>query len=140
VTISSAGDLDPASRFFTAGDADRIVYLPEGVEPPDRLAGTAKLVAAGAPLDLAMVLADLAARGVRLLMVEGGTAMHTLFLTAGLVDEIQLVVAPLFVGDPAAPRFVAPGAFPQDAGHRMRLAEVRALDDVVLLRYLLGRE
>jgi 5-amino-6-(5-phosphoribosylamino)uracil reductase len=140
VTISSAGDIDPASRFFTAGDADRIVYLPEGVEPPDRLAGMAKLVAAGAPLDPAVVLADLAARGVRLLMVEGGTAMHTLFLTAGLVDEIQLVVAPLFVGDPAAPRFVAPGAFPHDAGHRMRLAEVRALDDVVLLRYLLGRE
>ena len=140
VTISSGGDLDPEARFFTAGDTDRIVYLPSGVEPPDRLAAVATVVAAGAPLDPTLVLADLAARGVRRLMVEGGTAMHTLFLTAGLVDEIQLVVAPFFVGDPASPRFVGAGAFPHDARHRMRLAEVRTVDDVVLLRYLLGRE
>ena len=86
------------------------------------------------------MLADLAGRGVRRLMVEGGTAVHTLFLTADLVDEIQLAVAPLFVGDPAAPRFVAAGAFPRDARHRMRLAEARPVGDVVLLRYLLGRE
>jgi 5-amino-6-(5-phosphoribosylamino)uracil reductase len=86
------------------------------------------------------VLADLADRGVRRLMIEGGTAVHTLFLAADLVDEIQLAVAPLFVGDPAAPRFVTAGAFPHDAGHRMRLAEARPVGDVVLLRYLLGRE
>jgi 5-amino-6-(5-phosphoribosylamino)uracil reductase len=100
----------------------------------------ATVVAAGDPLDPALVLADLHGRGVRTLLVEGGTAVHTLLLTADLVDEIQLVVAPLFVGDPDAPRFVGGGAFPHDAGHRMRLAEARPLGDVVLLRYLLGRE
>ena len=91
------------------------MYLPAGVPPPAGLAAVATVAAAGDPLDPARVLADLAGRGVRRLMVEGGTAMHTLFLTAGLVDELQLVVAPLFVGDPAAPRFVAAGAFPHDA-------------------------
>jgi 5-amino-6-(5-phosphoribosylamino)uracil reductase len=140
ITITRGGDLDPAARFFTAGDAEKIVYLPAGVPPPCRLDALATVVAAGDPLDPVLVLRDLAGRGIRRLLVEGGTAVHTLLLTADLVDEIQLVVAPLFVGDPDAPRFVGAGAFPHDAGHRMRLAEARTLGDVVLLRYLLGRE
>jgi 5-amino-6-(5-phosphoribosylamino)uracil reductase len=91
---------------------------------------------AGEPLDLHRLLADLRGRGVARLMVEGGTAVHTLFLTTGVVDELQLVVAPFFVGDADAPRFVGPGRFPQDAAHRMRLAEARPIGDLVLLRYL----
>jgi len=46
------------------------------------------------------------------------------------------VIAPFFVGDPAAPRLVGPGRFPQNPGNRMTLAEVRQIGDVVLLRYL----
>jgi 5-amino-6-(5-phosphoribosylamino)uracil reductase len=137
-TISSGGDLDPTARFFTTGDQPKLVYLPEGVPVPDKLRAAATVVAAGAPLDPGLVLADLHERGVRRLLVEGGTAMHTLFLTAGLVDELQLAVAPLFVGDADAPRFVGPGAFPHGATDRMRLVEVSRVDDVVLARYLLG--
>jgi 5-amino-6-(5-phosphoribosylamino)uracil reductase len=137
-TISARGDLDPAARFFTAGDQPKLVYLPDGVVAPAAVSGVAEVVAAGDPLDPRRVLADLHGRGVRRLLVEGGTAVHTLFLTAGLVDELQLAVAPVFVGDAAAPRFVGPGAFPHGAGERMRLVEVSRVDDVVLARYLLG--
>lgn len=137
-TISSRADLDPAARFFTTGDRPKLVYLPAGVPVPEPLRGVATVVPAGAPLDPGLVLADLHGRGVRRLLVEGGTAMHTLFLTAGLVDELQLAVAPLFVGDAGAPRFVGPGSFPHGAADRMRLVEVSRVDDVVLARYLLG--
>ena len=140
VTISTGGALDPAARFFSTGDTTTLVYLPSGVSPPTALTAVATVVGAGDPLDPGRVLADLADRGVRRLMIEGGTAVHTLFLTSGLVDEIQLAVAPLFVGEPDAPRFVAAGAFPHGVGHRMRLAEVRPVGDVALLRYLLGGE
>jgi hypothetical protein len=58
-------------------------------------------------------------------------------LAAGLADEVQLVIAPFFVGDPDAPRFVGAAAFPWDSGHPMTLAEARPIGDVVLLRYLL---
>jgi 5-amino-6-(5-phosphoribosylamino)uracil reductase len=64
--------------------------------------------------------------------------MHTQFLTRGLVDELQLVVAPFFVGDSRAPRFVGDGAFPWGADRRAELAEVRQIGDVVLLRYKLS--
>ncbi len=56
---------------------------------------------------------------------------------AGLADELQLVVAPVFVGDPRAPRFVDPGAYPFTAPRRARLAEVRRVGDAALLRYAL---
>jgi 5-amino-6-(5-phosphoribosylamino)uracil reductase len=71
-------------------------------------------------------------------MVEGGGTVHTQFLSAGLVDELQLVVAPFFVGDSRAPRFVGDGAFPWTPEHRAELAEVRQIGDVVLLRYKLS--
>ncbi|MDI2128331.1 RibD family protein [Yinghuangia seranimata] len=140
VVLTGGGDLDPASAFFTAGTCGKVVYCAAGGvdRAEQRLGAVADVVDAGEPLDLERVLADLHARGVRRLMVEGGGRVHTWFLTAGLVDEIHAVVAPFFVGDPAAPRFVGPGGFPYGPDRRMRLAETRRIGDVVLLRYLLG--
>ena len=60
------------------------------------------------------------------------------FLGAGLADELHVVVAPFFVGDPLAPRVVADGRSPWNPDRPARLAEVRQLDDVVLLRYALS--
>jgi riboflavin-specific deaminase-like protein len=138
-TITASGHLDPAARFFTAGDTGKLVYATTGgvAGAREAVGGVSTVVDAGDPLDLPAMLADLRGRGVERLMVEGGTALHTMFLTAGLTDELQLVVAPFFVGEAAAPRFVGPGRFPHDTGHRMRLAEARPIGDLVLLRYLL---
>jgi 5-amino-6-(5-phosphoribosylamino)uracil reductase len=105
----------------------------------EAVGSVATVVGAGTPIDLRVVLDDLADRKVERLLVEGGGTIHTQFLTAGLVDEIQLVIAPFFVGDAGAPRFVHPGRFPQDAAHPMTLAEVRQIGNVVLLRYLGSR-
>jgi 5-amino-6-(5-phosphoribosylamino)uracil reductase len=140
VTFTSGGDLDPAASFFTAGDVEKLVYAASSAldKTRERLASVATVVDAGEPLDLHKVLADLAARGVGRLMVEGGGKVHTGFLTAGLADEIHLVIAPFFVGDPAAPRFVGHGTFPHHPGNRMHLAETQQIGDVVLLRYLLN--
>jgi 5-amino-6-(5-phosphoribosylamino)uracil reductase len=81
---------------------------------------------------------DLGARGVQRLMVEGGGMVHTQFLTDNLADELQLVVAPFFVGDSRATRFVNDGRFPWNPSRRATLAEVRQIGDMVLLRYALS--
>jgi 5-amino-6-(5-phosphoribosylamino)uracil reductase len=140
VTLTGHGDLDPAAAFFAAGDVDKLVYCGSSAfeKARHRLAGRATVVDAGDPVDLARVLADLAGRGVRRLLVEGGSGIHTGFLTAGLADELHLVVAPFFVGDCRAPRFVGDGTFPWTAGRRARLVRVEQIDDVVLLRYALS--
>ncbi len=140
VTITGSGDLDPGLRFWHHG-GDKLVYCPDPVVPKlrERLGGLADVAGLGADLDLAALLADLHDRGVGRLMVEGGGTVHTQFLTAGLADEIHLAVAPFFIGDPAAPRFVNAGAFANGPGDRMILAEARTVGDVALLRYLVRK-
>lgn len=138
VTLTSHGDLDPEARFFTSGDVPKLVYTgtPAVDELAKRLAPAAEVIDAGNPTDLRFLLADLYRRGVRSLMVEGGSTIHTQFLTSGQVDEIHLVIAPFLVGDSAAPRFVRDGQFPWDSANRLHLAEARQIGDVVLLRYV----
>lgn len=140
VTVTSRGELDPAAAFFRAGDVDKLVYCSsEAVDGTrDRLGDAATVVDAGKPVDFCHLLADLHDRGVRRLMVEGGGQVHTQFLTLGLVDELHLVIAPFFVGDSRAPRFVGDGAFPWGPDRRASLVEVRKIGDVVLLRYALS--
>jgi 5-amino-6-(5-phosphoribosylamino)uracil reductase len=140
VTLTSGGELEPAARFFTLGDGEKLVYCPDataaGLE--SRVGSLAKVVALGAEVQMADVVADLGARGVHRLMVEGGGDVHTQFLAAGIADELQLVVAPFFVGDSRARRFVGDGDFPFSAGRRAELVETRAIGDVALLRYALS--
>jgi len=140
VTITRCGELDATAQFFATGETDKIVYSASSAFDKTRqnVGDVATVVDAGEPVDLSLAMADLAARGITKLMVEGGSTMHTQFLAAGLADELQLVVAPFFVGDSQAPRFVNDGRFPWTSHHRARLAEVTQIDDVVLLRYALS--
>ncbi|WP_127503409.1 RibD family protein [Actinoplanes solisilvae] len=139
VTVTARCDIDPEARFFSVGDVDKLVYCTSASydSARERLGQVATVVDGGDPIDLHLVMDDLSARGVRRLMVEGGGTMHTQFLTEGLADELQLVVAPFFVGDSRAPRFVSDGDFPWGPSSRATLAEVRQIGDVVLLRYAL---
>lgn len=137
VTLTGSGDVDPGAAFFTTGDTEKLVYTTECAAPAvrARVGDVATVVTAGRRIDVHAVLADLVDRKVERLMVEGGGATHTLFLTAGVVDELHVVYAPFFVGQADAPRFVNPARFPQNPGCRMTLTETRQLGDVVLLCY-----
>jgi 5-amino-6-(5-phosphoribosylamino)uracil reductase len=139
VTVTRSGDLDPGARLFTEPGSGTVVYAAAAAFGPlvRRLAETATVVDAGPTVDLSWVLDDLHGRGVRRLMVEGGRRVFTQLLSEGLADELQLVVAPVFVGDARAPRFVEDAAFPFTAPNRARLAEVRRVGDAALLRYAL---
>jgi riboflavin-specific deaminase-like protein len=141
VTLTASGDLDPAARFFDAtSGAGPVVYCaaPQAPKLQNMLNDIAPVIAVPPPVELGAILADLSRRGVHRLLVEGGARLGREFLANGLVDELALAVAPFFVGAAAAPRFAGPGVYPHDPARPMHLAEVRQLDDVVLLRYLLG--
>lgn len=140
VTVTEHADLDACSKFFTTGDNDKLVYCASRSLPVARrrLGGVATVIDGGQPVEVARLTEDLYDRGVRQLMVEGGGRVHTQFLTAGIADELHLVVAPFFVGTSRAHRFVGDGAFPWNPDHRARLAETRQIGDVVLLRYALS--
>ena len=140
ITVTERVELDPGADFFTTGDAEKLVYCasPRLRDARSRLGSVATVVDGGQPVAMRRIAEDLGARGVERLMVEGGGQVHTQFLTGNLADELQLVVAPFFVGDSRAPRFVSDGRFPWNPARRARLAEVRQIGDVVLLRYALS--
>jgi 5-amino-6-(5-phosphoribosylamino)uracil reductase len=140
ITVTNRGDLDARSNFFATGDVEKLVYTstPHVPDALDRLGPVATIVDGGRRVRMRWLSEDLADRGVERLMVEGGGVVHTQFLADDLVDELQLVVAPFFVGDSSAPRFVTDGRFPWNANRRATLAEVRQIGDVVLLRYALS--
>ena len=133
VTVSGSGDLDPAANFWHTGGEKIVFTTDKGAERARALGLAADVVPLGPDLGWRRLLEHLHdARGVRRLMVEGGGTIHTQLLQQGLADELQLVLAPLFVGDPDAPRLFGPGAYQPG---RLRLTETRRIEDVVLMRY-----
>jgi 5-amino-6-(5-phosphoribosylamino)uracil reductase len=140
VTVTCGARLDPRALFFTTGESEKLVYCPSAGLPlaRSRLGAVATVVDGGPRVSMAGIAQDLHERGVRRLMVEGGGTIHTQFLTAALADELQLVVAPFFVGDSRARRFVGDGPFPFGADRPAALADVRRIGEVVLLRYALS--
>ncbi|MFI9317469.1 dihydrofolate reductase family protein [Streptomyces althioticus] len=133
VMVSGSGDLDPAARFWHTGGEKVLYTTGKGAERARALGIAADVVPLGDTVEWRPLLEHLHdVRGVRRLMVEGGGRIHTQLTTEGLADELQLVLAPLFVGDPDAPRLFGPGSY---QGGRLRLVETRPVGDVVLTRY-----
>ena len=133
VVLSASGDLDRSAAVFTAQPSD----ASSGADSTDSAEPVETTVVSGA---LGDILDDLAKRGVRRLMVEGGASVLSRFLAADLADELQIATAPFLVGDPAAPRAFGDDAFPQSPRRRMILADSHSLGDVVYARYLVARD
>lgn len=140
VTVTRGALLDPQSAFFLADGTEKLVYCAHSSVTYARhqLGSKATVIDAGHPVQLRRVTEELYERGVTRLLVEGGGTIHTQFLSEGLADELQLVVAPIFVGDSKAVRFVNDGLFPWTEGRRAELVDVSRIDDQVLLRYALS--
>lgn len=88
------------------GDAPTLyVHAPDVKPPRDFTAGRAHVPVRDGNLDLDAVLALLAAREVNEVQVEAGATLAGALLTAGLVDEVLLYVAPVLLGVGARPLF-----------------------------------
>ncbi|NNH74329.1 deaminase [Nocardia uniformis] len=139
VTVTRSGDIDPEARMFhhyIEGGKPLVYTTIEGAEKiGDGLSAVAEVVGIADPDFWGTMLDDLGGRGVQKLIVEGGTQIHTAFLEAGLADELRYAIAPLLIGQSAAPRFVNPAEFPGGSRRRLEFVDATVLDDVVVLRY-----
>lgn len=137
--VSRSLDLDPGSRLFTDTQV-RPILLTCRRSPADRrqaLAGLADVVEAGdEDVDLSAALAQLADRGLRHVICEGGPHLFGWLLAAGLVDELCLTVAPLLAGGRAG-RIVA--GLESQVTDPMRLLHVLEDDGHLFLRYAVQR-
>jgi len=71
--------------------------------------GAARVLRLPAPLDLALLLARLAAEGLTRIFVEGGGVTVSRFLAAGCLDRLHVTVAPVILGS-GIPAFTLPQA------------------------------
>ncbi|WP_370948731.1 RibD family protein [Amycolatopsis sp. cg5] len=134
VTVTRSGALGRDLKFWHCGGR-KLVYTTDSGQRQLDLRDLADVVSLGESVDFGALLDDLGARGVDRLMVEGGASIHTAFLAAGLADEVRMAVAPMLIGQAAAPRFLQPAAFPGGPARRFHLEDVVKLGDVAVLRY-----
>ena len=100
VLLDSRLRIPDDARVLSAGLRPIIFCAPEAPQR-DLPADIVRVPRAAAGLDLTAVLAVLWSRGIRSMLVEGGGQVHRSFLEAGLVDRLELFIAPkLLAGGP----------------------------------------
>jgi diaminohydroxyphosphoribosylaminopyrimidine deaminase/5-amino-6-(5-phosphoribosylamino)uracil reductase len=80
-------------------------------------------------VDLGALLAELFAREVRGVLVEGGGEVHGAFLDAGLVDRVAMFAAPLLIGGRRATPVIAGAGRELKSAVRLGGFAVTALGD-----------
>jgi len=102
VVIDPRRRLPASLRLFSDGAAPTLLVCDaERARPGERFGGAevVGLPARDGRLDHAEILDLLHARGCRTVFVEGGGATVSGFLAAGLLDRLQVTVAPALLGD-----------------------------------------
>jgi diaminohydroxyphosphoribosylaminopyrimidine deaminase/5-amino-6-(5-phosphoribosylamino)uracil reductase len=120
--------ISPAARLFTVPGATLIYAEREDWEARRALAELAEkdaIVIVLPSVEPAAVLADLYARGVRSVLVEGGAEVHGSFLTSGCYDQVAVDCAPLLIGGRGAPGPLGGAGF-QALADAARLDELKA--------------
>jgi diaminohydroxyphosphoribosylaminopyrimidine deaminase / 5-amino-6-(5-phosphoribosylamino)uracil reductase len=99
VVVDPRGRLPATARVLAADGVDRLVVTEEGVHL-DLPAGVeaVMLPAHSRHIAPASILAALAARGFRRIMIEGGAHTISRFLAAQCFDRLHVMIAPLILG------------------------------------------
>ena len=134
--VTRSLDLDWGSRPFTeAPPESRTIVVTCEAAPADELARArevADVIVAGTDsVEPGALLAQLAGRGIRHVLCEGGPTWLGELVTSGHLDELCLSIAPMMGGDPLPVAVFPPGADLAD----FTLRHVLQGDDTLFLRY-----
>lgn len=91
-------------------------------------------------LDLGAVLCELGRAQLTSVLVEGGCRVHTAFLRAELVDEVQIFVAPIFLGGDGVPLVDSLGLRQIADAPRFSTTRVRRFGNDVLIEGLMEKK
>ena len=99
VIIDPGGRLAPTARALAADGARRLLVTAAGkrVSPPPGVE-MVSLAAENGTLAPAAIVAALAARGFRRMLIEGGADTVSRFVAARCLDRLHILVAPLILG------------------------------------------
>jgi diaminohydroxyphosphoribosylaminopyrimidine deaminase/5-amino-6-(5-phosphoribosylamino)uracil reductase len=132
VVIDSRLDL-PIGAKILRGERILVVTASHDAERRARIeAAGAEVVVApnqGEKTDLAAVAAILGGRGFNEVTVETGAKLNGSLLRAGVIDEIVLYLAPMFLGDRAQGLFALAEFTSLDQSLQVKIVDVRAVGD-----------
>jgi diaminohydroxyphosphoribosylaminopyrimidine deaminase / 5-amino-6-(5-phosphoribosylamino)uracil reductase len=99
VVVDPRGRIGTGARLFAADGARRLVVSADGART-ELPAGVERisLPLTDAAIAPSAILAALAARGFRRVLVEGGSHTVSRFIAAGCLDRLHIVVAPIILG------------------------------------------
>jgi len=134
------------SRLRTPVDArifsypGRVIIGISSIAPTERISqmeGRAEIVkTSGRIVELRELLWELRKRGIERLLLEGGGNLNWGMITAGLVDEVRIAVAPLIIGGRETVTLVeGEGVGHIDNAPGLRLVDVRRYGRDVVLTY-----
>jgi riboflavin-specific deaminase-like protein len=131
VVIDPKGRLPPSAKVFTKDGVRRLLVTAEGSTcSPASEVEVVALPSVGGRIAPPAILAALAERGLRRILIEGGADTVSSFLTAGCLDRLHVVVAPIILGA-GRPSFILPPIERADQALRMPI-RAHQLDDEVL--------
>ena len=131
VVLDPSFRIPPAAGVLTDRRAPTILAV-DAARLPEAAgrAGAAEFIGAprhGNSLDLRVLLSALNARGLHALFIEGGGVTVSQFLEAGLIDALQIAIAPVIIGSgrPGLQRPAAPSMRDclRPAGQAFRMGE-----------------
>ncbi len=135
--VTASLELEPDLPLFSDPTYRPLVATVDAADAGRRraLAAVADVVIVGDDrVDMAELLAELGRRGHRVVLAEGGPSLNAQLITADLVDEWNLTIAPL-LGAGQAKR-AAQGADRSDAPAAMHLDRVWLADELLFCRWL----
>lgn len=137
IVLDSDGKTPEAAKVLD-GRAETLIVTSAGCM---KTFPNAEVFRAGADeVDLDALLDHLGSRGVRVLLVEGGSTVIWSFLRHGLVDEVKVFVASRVLGGHASPTLAGgEGAHSLKETFPLRLERAERLGDGVLLEYTVVR-
>ena len=137
IGIASRLALHPDARFLNGAPARILLFVPTGQDRQSFPAPPVEVFEVGRTrVDLVAALGVLADLGLRRVMVEGGGTLNFELLRLGLVDEVQLYLAPMVFGGASAPTLADGDGLARDAAIRLGMPEVEAWPDGgIVLRY-----
>ena len=131
VVIDPKGRLGADARMFADNGARRLQIIEQGAccAPPPGVEIVA-LPACDGQLAPAAILAALAGCGMRRILIEGGANTVSRFLSAGCLDRLHVLVAPIILGA-GGPGLVLPSLERADQAQRMPMRVHKVGDDVL---------
>ena len=131
VVLDPKGRLPASAKVFADDGVRRLLITAEGTRcaPPSGVEVLA-LPITGKHIAPATILAALAGCGFRRILIEGGADTVSRFLTAGCLDRLHVMVAPIILGA-GRESFILPPIERADQALRMPIT-AHQLDDEVL--------